>query len=81
MDLTWDGTTRAEDKSEDVESTGTAEVGPAAQEMICGGAMIARDEEEKNDDHLFKSPFGNVLAVACDLGLLYKQFSLVTSMR
>ena len=40
MDLTWDGTTRAEDKSEKVEPTGTAEVGPAAQEMICGGAMM-----------------------------------------
>jgi hypothetical protein len=41
MDLTLDGTARAKDKSEEVESTETAEVGAAAQEMIRRGAMIA----------------------------------------
>ena len=40
MDLIWDGTARAKDKSEEVESTGMAEVRAATQEMI-REAMIA----------------------------------------
>ena len=41
MDLVLDGIVRAKEKSEEVESTGTAEVGGAAQEMTRRGAMIA----------------------------------------
>jgi hypothetical protein len=58
MDLAWDDTARSRDESEEIESIETTEVEVveigeierllAAQEMICGGAMISRSNRCHN---------------------------------
>ena len=51
MDLTWDGIARDKDESDEIDSIETTEVemgemerSLAAQEMICGGAMISKSK-------------------------------------
>lgn len=51
MDLTWDGIARDKDESDEIDSIETTDVemgemerSLAAQEMICGGAMISKSK-------------------------------------